>query len=517
MMDVLLVVPPYYNKMKVMTSNVKEYAGVAFLAAVLRRNGYRVEILDADLAGYDVSETVEAIRRRRAELIGFSILQVAAYPALEIIKQLRSFGNKAHITAGGHYPTFAREEIFGECPGIDSIVMGEGEYTLLDLVRALDHGEDWKKVQGIAYLEEGRVVVTPPRPLIEDLDELPFQARDTLPEVMRRVGPASIITSRGCYGHCAFCSINAFYRISPGKKWRARSPNNVVDEIETLVRRFGTKIFVFNDDNFVGPGKVGKQRAYRIGEEILRRKLDILYAIPAAVNDVDRELFAFLKKTGLRSVFLGIESMLQRHLNLLNKHTTVEQNEEAIRTLEELGLFYQIGFIMFYPDCTLDEVRYNLRYIRDHILRNDYCGTQIFTGDLRILQGTALEGVYKEKDFVRKERFHYTYRVQDERVEQLRVLLDQLIMKKTFPLMKECKEEFMVSSWQRWLRTEICDLQLSTALKAIDYLEKGQIEALELKTLIRDLNRGIDAIRETMAKGKEKSRGVEGETVANPL
>jgi radical SAM superfamily enzyme YgiQ (UPF0313 family) len=517
MINVLLVVPPYYNKMKVMTSNVKEYAGVAYLAAVLRKNGYPVEILDADLAGLDVPETVQAILKRKADLIGFSILQVAAYPALEIIKQIRTSGIRAHITAGGHYPTFAREEIFKECDGIDSIVMGEGEYTLLELVKALNHGEDWKKVRGIAYVEDGQVVLTPPRPLIEDLDELPFQASDTLPEVMRRVGPASIITSRGCYGHCGFCSINAFYRISPGKKWRGRSPENVADEIEALVKRFGTKIFVFNDDNFVGPGKTGKQRAYRIGEEILRRKLDILYAIPAAVNDVDRELFGFLKRTGLRSVFLGIESMLQRHLNLLNKHTTVEQNEEAIRTLEELGLFYQIGFIMFYPDCTLDEVQYNIHYIRDHILKNDYCGTQIFTGDLRILQGTALEEVYKGKEFVKKERFHYTYRVQDERVEQLRILLDQLIMKKTFPLMKECKEEFMVSSWQRFLRTEICDLQLSTALKAIDYLEKGQIEGPELKTLIRDLNKGIDAIRETMARGKERREGVEGGAIATSI
>lgn len=515
MMNVLLVVPPYYNKMKVMTSNVKEYAGVAYVAAVLRKNGYPVEILDADLAGYDVPETVKAILKRKADLIGFSILQVAAYPALEIVKQLRAAGVGVHITAGGHYPTFAREEIFKECPGIDSIVMGEGEYTLLELVRALDHEEDWKRIHGIAYVEDGRVVLTPPRPLIEDLDELPFQARDTLPEVMRRVGPASIITSRGCYGHCAFCSIHAFYRISPGKKWRGRSPQNVVDEIEALVKRFGTKIFVFNDDNFVGPGKLGKQRAYGIGEEILKRKLDILYAIPAAVNDVDRELFAFLKKTGLRSVFLGIESMTQRHLNLLNKHTTVEQNEGALRILEELGLFYQIGFILFYPDSTLDEVRYNLRYIRDHILRNDYCGTQIFTGDLRILQGTAIEEVYKGKDFVRKERFHYTYRVQDERVEQLRALLDQLIMKKTFPLMKACKEEFMVSSWQRWLRTEICDLQLSAALKAIDYLAKGQIEGSEIKILIRDLNKGIDAIQETMAKGKRE--GAEGEAFAGSI
>ncbi len=497
MLDVLLVIPPYYYKTKVLTSSVKEYAGMGYLAAVLRENGYRVEILDADLAGYGIEETVDAVLSRKAMVVGFTLLQVAATACIDVIKQLRSSGMRSHITIGGHFPSFTVGEVFKECEGIDSIVIGEGEYTLLELVGALKQDEDWKQIDGIVCVNDGKILINNPRPLIEDLDTLPFQSRDTLAEVIRRGGPAAIITSRGCYGNCAFCSVNAFYKKSPGPSWRGRSPEDVGDELEWVVKKWGADIFVFNDDNFFGPGKRGKERAYQIGEEILKRGLKIYFAIPAAVNDVDMDLFRFLKKAGLRSVFLGIESMNQSDLKFLNKHTTVAQNEEAIRRLEELGIFYQIGFILFYPHSTLKQVKYNITYIRDYILKNDYCGTQVFTGDLRIFHGTPLEKLLEGENYVHQDLFHYTYESQDRRVEKLRELMDQLILKKTFPLMVDCKEEFMRSSKERWLRTLICDIQLSMALKAIGYLEKdGTISSEQIKEIIRSLNGEIKHVKE---------------------
>ena len=491
MIDVLLVIPPYEYKTKVLTSSVKEYAGMGFLAAILRQHGYRVEILDADLAGYDIDQAVAAITTYDASLIGITMLQVAAHPTLEIVQRLRDGGIGVHITLGGHFPTFTVEDLLKHNEGVDSIVIGEGEYTLLELTEAVLENREWRQIRGIAYREEDRIVTTEPRPLIKDLDSLPFQERDTLKEVLERGGQAAIITSRGCYGNCAFCSVNAFYKKSPGLKWRARSPEKVGEELEQLVENWGASIFVFNDDNFIGPGKAGKQRAREVAREIIRRGLDIQFAIPAAVNDIEPDLFRLLKEAGLRSVFLGIESMNQEDLRYLNKHTTTEQNEAAIRILEELGIFYQIGFIMFYPNSTIEQIEHNIRYIKDNIVQNDYCGTQVFTGELRILHGTSLHDRLAGEPYVHEDLFHYTYEMEDSRVDELRYLMDHLILKKTFPLMVDCKEEFMGASPKRLIRTAICDLQLKMALRVIAFLKKdGTMTPPAIKVIIRELNQG---------------------------
>lgn len=514
MSDVLLVVPPYYYKTKVLTSSVKEYAGVAYLAAVLRTAGHDVDILDADLAGYDPDETVTKILEKDASLIGLTMLQVAANPAIHIIRKIREARPDCTIAVGGHFPTFAREELLSVCPDVDFIVLGEGEGAFLEATEAVLGGADWRNIPGIAYRDGDNVCVTAVRPLIEDLDALPFQTRDTLPEVLRRGGPASLIGSRGCYGNCSFCSVNAFYRSQPGSSWRGRSPENIGEELEWLYRRMGADIIVFNDDNFIGPGKKGKERAYEIGEEILRRGLDLKFAIPAAVNDVDKELFGHLKRAGLRSVFLGVESMNQKDLKLYNKHTTVEQNEEAMRTLEELGVFYQIGFILLNPHSSLEDAKHNLSVIRSKILKNDYCGTQVFTGDLRILAGTALERLFKDEGFVHKERFHYTYTIPDQAVEQLREIIDQVILKKTFPVIVDCKEEFMAATWQRLIRTDICDLQLSSALWVVDRLENGGMGYEQMKQLIRSIEKGMSDI---VKKHERMKAGESMEAACAPL
>jgi radical SAM superfamily enzyme YgiQ (UPF0313 family) len=384
-----------------------ESLGIAYIAATLRAAGHEVTLISSALRCLSVRATVRAIRKAGPQAIGISVLEVHAKRALTLVDALRDAGSEAHITLGGHFSTFNHKKLLRRYEGVDSIVRGEGERTFLELVDRLSRSEplgctvhkkvqlsctvqvgavqkkvpDYKKVQldgieGLSFREGGEIQVNPPRALIEDLDALPFPARDFAPLVLRQHSALSISASRGCYANCAFCSIRAFYDQAPGPKWRTRSPERVVDEMEDLVNRFGPSLsrgspkkgsstLQFIDDQFVGPGEKGKAWAVQLGEELLRRKLGVPFTCSCRVNDIDPDLFGLLKEAGLTRVFIGIESGTERGLLTFNKRTTIAQNVNALATLDKLGIGYKIGFIFFDPYTTFGEVKQKLRFLSD--------------------------------------------------------------------------------------------------------------------------------------------------------
>ncbi|MFQ6094189.1 MAG: B12-binding domain-containing radical SAM protein, partial [bacterium] len=244
-MDILLVNAPYTVKIRPLCERI----GLGYIAAVLRRNGYRVTILDLPLMGMEIKKTVKHVRAGKYSLIGVSIPFEEEFPlALKLLRQLRKVDAGAHITVGGHFPTFAHASLLHDFNEIDSVVRGEGEYTMLNLASALESRADLRTIPGLSFREDGNVAINPPRPLVENLDSLPFPARDTLVYSLRQDGVASVVGSRGCYGNCSFCSVNAFYRSAPGKSWRGRTTQNILSEIETLIEGWGVKEIGFEDD-----------------------------------------------------------------------------------------------------------------------------------------------------------------------------------------------------------------------------------------------------------------------------
>ena len=405
-----------------------EHLGLGYLCAALRNNGYEAEILSAPLHNLSFRQLVRKIRQLRPDLLGFSLKEINARKVLGIIEELRHVGLKSHITLGGHFPTFNHRRILQDYPHINSIVRGEGEETLVDLAETLERGGPLSHVQGLTYRKWYRIIANPPRPLIEDLDRLPFSARDQTEEVVRQGGGIGISASRGCYANCSFCSIRSFYNASPGRKWRTRTPKNVVDEIEKLSVNFPQAHFTFIDDQFVGPGEKGKKYAQDIASQILQRGLSIQFILSCRADVIEEDMFSHLKKAGLIKVFLGIESGTQSGLDRFQKNTTVEQNKRALEILKTIGLGYTIAFIFFDPYTTIDEMKGNLEFLSHiHPYWQGRKGVLSIEPSLIIHKGTPVERRLKGEGRLQGNYIGYAYTIRDRRVQIIRIVADFLM------------------------------------------------------------------------------------------
>ena len=341
-----------------------ESVGLGYIAAVLRRDGHEVEVLDAHLQCLDIRETVRAVCACEFDCLGITTMHQDRPLLMQVARAVRKHRKDAIITVGGYLPTLDTQSLLDSCPEVDFVVRGEGENVASDVFGRIARGEDWKSTPGIAYNSGDKVVMNPLPALIQDLDSLPFPARDALSQ-----GPplewVSIASSRGCYHKCSFCSVQSFYLLSGGHAPRYRSPEKVVDEIESIIQASGHSKYSFVDDDFIGPGEKTRERAVKIVDEIKARNLKINFSLECRADEVDEDMLRSFMDAGLTGIFLGIESGVQRQLDTYNKRISVEQNKRAIEMVRRLGLRMQPGFIPFDPYTTIEELQENMQFIRD--------------------------------------------------------------------------------------------------------------------------------------------------------
>ena len=339
--------------------------GLGYLAAVLRRAGYAVQVVDIE---QDPVEIVRIARELNPILIGFSLIFqffIDRYAALLYL--LRSDGFDCHFTMGGHFPSLSYEETLELVPELDSIVRFEGESTLLEMVEAITAGKDWREIHGLAYRDaEGRVIVSRPRALLEDLDQLPYPDREYEPEAVLGRSILPILASRGCARTCSFCSIHTFYRAAPGRIVRTRKPAEVVREMELLHEERGTTIFLFQDDDFPLFGQVWRRWANDFVDELERTGLarKVIWKMNCRADAVDRELFIRMRDAGLYLVYMGLESGSEQGLVTLHKQINVQQNLKAVETLKSIGLMFEYGFMLLDPSSTFESIRENIGFLR---------------------------------------------------------------------------------------------------------------------------------------------------------
>lgn len=338
--------------------------GLGYLAAVLRQYGYRVVVVDID---EDPEEILRLAQQEKPLLIGFSLIFqffIDRYAAL--LSLMRLHGINCHFTIGGHFPSLSSEQTLQMVPDVDSVVRFEGEFTLLELADALSTDNNWHEIHGIAYRRDQEVIVTPPRALVEDLDQLPYPERNYEPSTVLGKNMMPILASRGCARTCSFCSIHTFYRAAPGKIVRTRKPAEVVREMRMLHEERGVTVFLFQDDDFPLFGTVWRRWANEFVDELNRSGLPekVIWKMNCRADAVDRELFIKMRDAGLYLVYMGLESGSEQGLETLHKQITVEQNIRAVNMLKSIDLMWEYGFMLLDPSSTFESVRENLQFLR---------------------------------------------------------------------------------------------------------------------------------------------------------
>jgi len=349
----------------------QEHMGLEYLAAVLKGAGVQVTVIDAYAGGLSQAETLESLLRLGPRVVGFSPFVDSWAQTRSLATSLKQAFPATHVTLGGHLATLSSSEVLGrdqagdEGP-FDSVVLGEGEETLLDLAGAVLTDRDWKQTPGIAYRQAagrtgdsapGQIVRSGPRALVADLDSLPWPHRYNAEDIVGSRIPFQLVTSRGCYGRCTFCSIPTFYGFQKGARWRARRPENIVAEMRDLVDRYGARVFKIVDDSFVGPGRRGRDRALAFAEAVIRSGLEVEFRLSVRADDVDAELFRHLKAAGLACVAVGVEAAFSRALQTYRKGLTVAQNQRALEILTGLDIPVLMNFIVFDPYTTFAELK----------------------------------------------------------------------------------------------------------------------------------------------------------------
>lgn len=338
--------------------------GLGYIAANLSANGFHAHIVDFRQRAKAV---YEAIQSQRPVAVGFSLIFQHYFSLFaDLARYLREKGVACHLTIGGHYPSLRYEDVLRDMPELDSVVMFEGEQTLLELARRLWRTNNWRATDGIAYRTGDRIVCNPLRPLTPDLNRMPFPQRSGVPDDTLGHVMLPITATRGCAHRCAFCSIREFYARVPGRKVRRRSAQNVVSEMRSLYEKYKARIFLFQDDDFPVAGKRGHAWIDTFVQELRDQDLygKIIWKISCRADEIDPMLLSLMKDAGLYLVYLGIESGTQAGLETLNKRINPNQNIRAVSLLKQLGIMFAYGFMLFDPGSTFQTVQANVRFLK---------------------------------------------------------------------------------------------------------------------------------------------------------
>ena len=347
MTEVLLIQPPVpdrllpYRKEIVLSPPI----GLCYIAANLLAHQFDVKMVDFAVSDPNPEDFELEIRRQQPKILGITASTSTYKKALGIARKAKEIDWGTVTVIGGPHVTFTAQEALAH-PEIDLVVRNEGEITMLELCRLYLRGEGrLDGIEGITYRSKDTIVSNPTRPLIRDLDQLPFPARHLLPLDLYKI-PGTLITSRGCPSRCIFCAAQAM----SGGTYRARSPRNVLAEIDEMKRRYNPSFYFVADDAFT----VFHNRTKEICAGL--KRIGVRWICESRANFVNRDLLRTMADSGCFAIQFGVESGSQVVLNSIRKGITVDQVRNAAKWARELGLLTVCTFMVPHPEDTLETI-----------------------------------------------------------------------------------------------------------------------------------------------------------------
>lgn len=380
-MKIVLINPPQIFSKTQVAASVIPPLGLMYLSAFLKKHGHSPVLIDSiveDAANiYRINDSIlcrglsfnNIISRIPADtgLIGITNLFSFAYPlVVELTGEIKKAYPEIPIVVGGAHPSATPVETVS-CPTIDFVVISEGEETIIQLVNNLDNYEVLKKIDGIAYKDHnGAPLFNPKTKFIEDLDNLPFPDRDIIPleryfKINEAHGPnqnrwTPILSSRGCPYQCTFCTPQLWNR-----RYRVRSSENVLTEVEDCVKKYNITEFHFEDENLT----INKKRIIAICNGIKERKLNILWQTPNGIRAsvTDEEMLKAMKESGCYHITVAPESGSERVLNeIIKKKQDLSRVQDVIQQAKQYGLYTAAYFVIGLPGETVDELKMTINY-----------------------------------------------------------------------------------------------------------------------------------------------------------
>ena len=379
-MKIVLINPPRFNEIIGNNPSVIEEErgfnpplGLLYVAGYIQKHtNYKISIIDAQVERLDYQSLEKKVVSEQPDIVGVTAMTMTLVDVIETTQLVkRIYPSVKTVLGGPHVNLFPNETIKNE--SVDYLVLGEGEEPFKDLVEAIDAGSEVDCITGVVFKRDGIICNNGTRPHIKNLDELPFPPRELVPYkkynslLFDGNTVTTIFTSRGCPFRCSFCD-----RPHLGKVFRARSAQNVVDELEACVQ-LGIHDFLFYDDTFT----VVKRRVLDICDQIVQRGLDIRWDIRSRVDTIDEEILSRLKRAGCQGIHYGVEAGTEKILRRLNKGISIDQVKKVFGWTKKNKMATLAYFMIGNPDETMDDIQKTFHLIKE--LQPDFMHMTILT------------------------------------------------------------------------------------------------------------------------------------------